>query len=590
MAKGLGSVDSTLNGFLGRFKASKSPALSQFWILRWVYPRGSASYNLHIVFCRRVEGMRRNRAAVKIQTCVRRWVKQTQYERTRRTVLGLQRYARGHLARLKFQEMRRNRAEEGLALLKKNEAEILQENERFRAEIVKLESVVDSIKTQKEGTKSELRIRSCSLKKTSSSLGLTFWSVRAASTSAVLRMRAPCPSRMRASRILGRGGQQSERRSGRPEGSARPENLQRLQSGSQFVSEYRRQRVIPYQRGRRIDSGIRSAEENPEVYFPRFPSDLSTSKMVYFIKFFLSRQLESERQNDLMRWNIEREELVGELERVRAELERLRDIVAGNLDPNSSTKAEAFLRSEVTRLTAEAEQGNSREIPPHFAGFFGFAVLFENAGGNFVSAVAVEQQEDESAVAHKQLTTQASLPVIKKKERDEYMGMFEISSEEIEVFMRHLLGSASCRNAAPRHSSCAASAGQEMGGRCGQIDRHVQQIDVEPGPDDGRAQESAARVPVQPVEHSTRGHRNPRYSQSTHAEEIVNAPYCKLEDLVGETIADNVGARPWTGVLLVEFLAPVLSSHMIGISPKIGYCTYQGALGRIRCRNIPSIR
>ncbi|CAB0015807.1 unnamed protein product [Nesidiocoris tenuis] len=157
----------------------------------------------------------------------------------------------------------------------------------------------------------------------------------------------------RASRILGRGGQQSERRSGRPEGSARPENLQRLQSGSQFVSEYRRQRVIPYQRGRRIDSGIRSAEENPEVYFPRFPSDLSTSKMVYFIKFFLSRQLESERQNDLMRWNIEREELVGELERVRAELERLRDIVAGNLDPNSSTKAEAFLRSEVTRLTAE---------------------------------------------------------------------------------------------------------------------------------------------------------------------------------------------------------------------------------------------
>uniref|UniRef100_A0A0K8SQI6 Unconventional myosin-Va n=2 Tax=Lygus hesperus TaxID=30085 RepID=A0A0K8SQI6_LYGHE len=66
------------------------------------------------------------------------------------------------------------------------------------------------------------------------------------------------------------------------------------------------------------------------------------------------RQLENERQNDLMRFGIEREELVGELERVRADNDRLRGIVSGSLEHGSSpAKAEAFLRSEVTRLLAE---------------------------------------------------------------------------------------------------------------------------------------------------------------------------------------------------------------------------------------------
>lgn len=74
----------------------------------------------------------------------------------------------------------------------------------------------------------------------------------------------------------------------------------------------------------------------------------------WFFLHFFHRQLENERQSDLMRWGIEREELVGELERVRTENERLRNIVSGSLEHSATpVKAEAFLRSEVTRLTSE---------------------------------------------------------------------------------------------------------------------------------------------------------------------------------------------------------------------------------------------
>uniref|UniRef100_A0A0A9YN32 Unconventional myosin-Va n=1 Tax=Lygus hesperus TaxID=30085 RepID=A0A0A9YN32_LYGHE len=134
----------------------------------------------------------------------------------------------------------------------------------------------------------------------------------------------------------------------------------------------------------------------------------------------------------------EREELVRELERVRADNDRLRGIVSGSLEHGSSpAKAEAFLRSEVTRLLAEnlelQEKYDSKSAK--------FRKLYEQNKELLRklkdAGVSMELLEDVPP-SRKQLTTQASLP-IKKKERDEYEGMFEIPTADIEVFMKHLL-------------------------------------------------------------------------------------------------------------------------------------------------------
>ncbi|BES97844.1 MYSc [Nesidiocoris tenuis] len=424
--------------------------------------------------------------------------------------------------------------EEGLALLKKNEAEILQENERFRAEIVKLESVVDSIKTQKEEEfeqrlKSELKQliderneeraahqkllaekdvlesridvleRTSGKHKRSSSDASTvsvqdedngYGSVKSSNSvrdgtptpeqqvdvNLVMKLQQKLKALERENYMLHCKVEKDDKFQIGPNNYKVEEmevEISRLKNdlnlireavaadertgGKSSLKELTRQAEFweeEANRAREEAAALRealgqktsSASSLARSSYPNI--DVSASSLInedgeLILAFEAQkktlRQLESERQNDLMRWNIEREELVGELERVRAELERLRDIVAGNLDPNSSTKAEAFLRSEVTRLTAEylelQEKHDAKSIKLRKISEQNKELLrkLKDAG------IAVEQQEDESAVAHKQLTTQASLPVIKKKERDEYMGMFEISSEEIEVFMRHLL-------------------------------------------------------------------------------------------------------------------------------------------------------
>ncbi|KAL1140391.1 hypothetical protein AAG570_000323 [Ranatra chinensis] len=59
---------------------------------------------------RRVEMMRRNKAATTIQRFVRGWVKRKQYKCYYKTALGLQKYCRGFLARRKFENLKRNHA------------------------------------------------------------------------------------------------------------------------------------------------------------------------------------------------------------------------------------------------------------------------------------------------------------------------------------------------------------------------------------------------------------------------------------------------------------------------------------------------
>lgn len=54
---------------------------------------------------KKADNLRKNRAAITIQRYVRGWLRRTKYQRIRRTALGLQRYARGLLARQKFKQV-----------------------------------------------------------------------------------------------------------------------------------------------------------------------------------------------------------------------------------------------------------------------------------------------------------------------------------------------------------------------------------------------------------------------------------------------------------------------------------------------------
>lgn len=51
---------------------------------------------------RRVEDLRRNRAAIQIQRYMRGWYYRTKFVTAKRSILAIQRYGRGHIARQKF--------------------------------------------------------------------------------------------------------------------------------------------------------------------------------------------------------------------------------------------------------------------------------------------------------------------------------------------------------------------------------------------------------------------------------------------------------------------------------------------------------
>ncbi|XP_058836374.1 unconventional myosin-Va isoform X3 [Topomyia yanbarensis] len=54
---------------------------------------------------KRADNLRKNRAAIKIQRYVRGWLKRIKYQRIRKTISGIQTYARGLLARRKFKQV-----------------------------------------------------------------------------------------------------------------------------------------------------------------------------------------------------------------------------------------------------------------------------------------------------------------------------------------------------------------------------------------------------------------------------------------------------------------------------------------------------
>ncbi|XP_022899670.2 unconventional myosin-Va [Onthophagus taurus] len=57
---------------------------------------------------RHAQELRRNRAATVIQKHIRRWLKQTKYQKIKKTIEGIQRYGRGYLARLHFKRLKYN--------------------------------------------------------------------------------------------------------------------------------------------------------------------------------------------------------------------------------------------------------------------------------------------------------------------------------------------------------------------------------------------------------------------------------------------------------------------------------------------------
>ncbi|XP_043283609.1 unconventional myosin-Va isoform X3 [Venturia canescens] len=59
---------------------------------------------------RKAQGIRRERAAIKIQSRVKGWLEQSRFKRIKRTVLGLQTFGRGYMARKRYQTMKDNRA------------------------------------------------------------------------------------------------------------------------------------------------------------------------------------------------------------------------------------------------------------------------------------------------------------------------------------------------------------------------------------------------------------------------------------------------------------------------------------------------
>lgn len=54
-----------------------------------------------------------------------------------------------------------------------------------------------------------------------------------------------------------------------------------------------------------------------------------------------------------MRWNIEREELVAELERLRSETDNQQKLLSINFSKSPQTQTEAYMQHEITRLTSE---------------------------------------------------------------------------------------------------------------------------------------------------------------------------------------------------------------------------------------------
>lgn len=143
------------------------------------------------------------------------------------------------------------------------------------------------------------------------------------------------------------------------------------------------------------------------------------------------RQLEDELQSKTKEWEVEREILVRELEKVRGELERERAAA-------SSGTPSAYFEEHVTRLCSEnlelqerldQQSAKCRRLAQQVADF---KKKLQEAGIVDGDSKAIVKSENSAA--------QESLPtvMVRKKER-EYSGMFEIKAEDIQVMLRHLI-------------------------------------------------------------------------------------------------------------------------------------------------------
>ncbi|XP_024080468.1 unconventional myosin-Va [Cimex lectularius] len=146
------------------------------------------------------------------------------------------------------------------------------------------------------------------------------------------------------------------------------------------------------------------------------------------------RQIENELQEKTTRWEIEREELINELVRLRSENERQNAMLVNSVGSLASM-SEMYLQSELTRLTAENLELNNK-YDKKSADYRKLQEQF-NELLNKLKEVGVPDVEKTVAKLNR-LESQSSLPVVIKKER-EFMGMFECKFDDIYPLIKQLL-------------------------------------------------------------------------------------------------------------------------------------------------------
>ncbi|XP_054279391.1 unconventional myosin-Va isoform X2 [Macrosteles quadrilineatus] len=149
----------------------------------------------------------------------------------------------------------------------------------------------------------------------------------------------------------------------------------------------------------------------------------------------INRQLEDELQTCQMRWNVEREELVEELKRLREDNERQQRLLSANLTKGPQSQNEAFLQHEIKRLTQENLdlQDKHDQIADEYRRlkkmYKDLHRRMKDAGMSDLVGPQVPAIAEQTAY---------SKPIVRKKERI-YNGMFEFKKGDEPVIIRHLL-------------------------------------------------------------------------------------------------------------------------------------------------------
>ncbi|XP_012059689.1 PREDICTED: unconventional myosin-Va [Atta cephalotes] len=381
---------------------------------------GLQRYGRGYIARQKAEAVRRERAAVKIQARVKGWLQRHWYLQVKRTILGLQTLGRGNMARARYKIMKDNAAATVIQRFARGYLVRMACKKKLR-DIIIVQSCIRKRKAKKIFRQLKAEARSVEhVKSLNKGLEMKIITLQQKINEMIV-----------------------------VQFEALQEELERrreecIQLHSVLADHTCRMKNLGANYGRDVDI----INEDGELVLAFEAQKKINSKLK--TKASRGEQLEDELQAKERNWRMQRDEWRNEIDRLQEEIEKQQKLLSINLSKSPQTQAELYMQYEVARLTSENLELQEKydKIAEECRRFKKqcriLAKRLKDAGYEgeerpYMRGVSNAVEYTNGCVTASGAHGDGSnMPIIRKKERD-YEGMFEFRKEDINVIIRHLV-------------------------------------------------------------------------------------------------------------------------------------------------------